>query len=231
MARRLTDGLWLLDVGLLPPVGSKVYLVDEGDDGGVTLVDAGLFVNYPSLRSELAATGYAASDVDRVLVTHYDIDHVGGLARLSGFDGPVYMGAEDVALLRGERAPTWLHHKAAFHRIARLVWNLRGRRLEPVEDGQRIGNFTAFHTPGHNPGHTVYVHEGLGAAFLGDLVWGDQAGLTTPFWLDSYDMRELRQSIRSFVDRAPPFELALVAHGTAVLEDGDDALRGLADRL
>jgi glyoxylase-like metal-dependent hydrolase (beta-lactamase superfamily II) len=231
MARRLADGVWMLDTGLVPPIASKGYLVDEGEEGGVTLVDAGLFVNYPSLRGELADAGYEPDDIDRVLVTHYDLDHVGGLARLTGFDGPVYMGAADVALVRRKSSPGWFHHKGAFHRIVRRWFDMGGRHLEPVADGEAIGNFTAFHTPGHNPGHTVYVHEGLGAAFLGDLVWGEPDGLTTPFWLDSYDMAQVRKSVREFAERARPFELALMAHGSPVLEEGDDAIRRLAESL
>ncbi|MFC7177697.1 MBL fold metallo-hydrolase [Halosegnis marinus] len=103
--------------------------------------------------------------------------------------------------------------------------------LRPVADGDAVGAFAAHHTPGHNPGHTVFVHEGFDAAFLGDLVWEERGGYTTPFWLDSYDMRELRESVRRFAAATPDFERGLVAHGDPLLVDGSDRLRELADGL
>jgi len=226
MARQVVDGVWLLELGLVAPLASNAYLVD---DGTVTLVDAGLPYNYPRLGEELGAAGYARTDVDRVLLTHYDLDHVGGLARLGGAP-PTHLGERDVDLLRGA-ADGGLHHKGLFHRGLRRLFDLGERDLRRVADGDRIGGFEAFHTPGHNPGHTAFVHEELSAAFLGDLVWEDDGGLTPPFWLDSYDMREVRRSIRGFAARTPAFEAACMGHGTPFAAGGSDRLRALADRL
>ena len=232
MANRLADGLWELDVGLFPPLASNAYLVDEGET--VSLVDTGLPVNRPALRGELrdAGDGYAPADLDRVLLTHYDLDHTGGLRALvrSGFEGTVHIGTADARLAAGEDHPPTAHPKGLFHRVVRPFFALPSD-VEPVADGDRIGGFTAFHTPGHNPGHTVYVHGGLGAAFLGDLVWIESGQLTPPFWLDSYDMYQLRESIRSFADRTPRFEVACPGHGRPITEGGHEALAGLVARL
>ncbi|MFC7028281.1 MBL fold metallo-hydrolase [Halomicroarcula sp. GCM10025710] len=182
-------------LGLFPPFASNAYLVDEtalGDaDGDLTLVDTGLWWNEPTIVDELAAVGYAPGDLDRVLITHYDLDHVGGLNRLvPEFDGPVYVGTADLDLLNGDSDPAWLHHKGLFHRVARQLFPLPDVDLYPVEDGDTVGRFTAHTTPGHNPGHVVYHHEDAAAAFLGDLVWEDDGALTTPIRFDSYDMVE-----------------------------------------
>ena len=103
VAERVTEGVHLLEVGWPEPVGANAYLVDDGE---VTLVDAGLPVPWRSLSGEIRAAGYDPEDVDRVLLTHYDVDHVGGLARLA-VDAPVYLGAADARLVRGEWSPTW----------------------------------------------------------------------------------------------------------------------------
>jgi glyoxylase-like metal-dependent hydrolase (beta-lactamase superfamily II) len=227
MVRRLTDGVWLLELGLFPPLASNAYLVVDDD---VTLVDTGLFVNRPSLRKELTAAGFGVDDIDRILLTHYDIDHVGGLRELDGFDGPIYVGAADAALLDGSDSPSLFHHKGAFHRAVRLVWNLDGRDIVPVEDGDRIGGFTAHHTPGHNPGHVVYVHDDFEIAFLGDLVWEDDGVLTTPEWYDSYDMAELRASVRALAVKLPQFDVAAMGHGDPILTNSHAALADLATR-
>jgi len=230
MVRRLGEGLWLLDLGLFPPFASNGYLVDDGD---VTLVDPGLPYNRPRLRSQLSAAGYEVTDIDRVLVTHFDLEHSGGLGLLTpGFDGPVYMGAEDLAIARGESIPNATHHKGIYHRLVRTMVGIPDEMtVEPVSEGDEIGEFVAFHTPGHNPGHVVYFHDDLRVAFLGDLVWEENGRLTTPFWLDSYDMRGVRESVRDLVERIPPFEIAAVAHGQPLTEDGRRALIDCSARL
>jgi glyoxylase-like metal-dependent hydrolase (beta-lactamase superfamily II) len=231
MPNRLADGLWELSVGLFAPLASNAYLVVDDE---VTLVDTGLPVNSPGLLAELTAAGdgYAPADLDRVLLTHYDLDHTGGLRRLvrEGFGGPVHVGGADARLASGEVDPPNAHPKGLFHRLVRPFFRIPGD-VRPVEDGDRVGGFTAFHTPGHNPGHTAWVHERVGAAFLGDLVWVEGGLPTPPFWFDSYDMYQLRESIRSFADRAPPFEVACPGHGRPITTDGDRATRRLAERL
>ncbi|MDG5775495.1 MBL fold metallo-hydrolase [Haloarculaceae archaeon H-GB2-1] len=230
MAEQLREGLWLLELGFVAPLASNAYLLDDGGD--VTLVDSGLPRNWPTLRSELAAAGYEVGDVDRVLLTHYDLDHVGGLARLRPeFDGPVYVGRDDLRLVHGEDDPSVFHHKGAFHRLARVLFPFPADvDVHPVTDGETFDGFTAFHTPGHNPGHTVYLHES-GVAFLGDLVWEEDAELTTPIWFDSYDVREIDESVKGLVDRIPPFEVAAMGHGDPIRSRGHAALLALADRL
>jgi glyoxylase-like metal-dependent hydrolase (beta-lactamase superfamily II) len=233
MARRLAEGVWLLDLGLVEPVDSYAYLVDDPDDGSVTLVDTGLFLNRPTLSGELAAagSGYTLADVDRVLVTHYDLDHVGGLRAFVDSGVPVYVGTDDAALIAGDADLPLLHHKGLFHRVARRVWPFPDVEVVPVADGTEVGGFRAYHTPGHNPGHTVYVHDGLGVAFLGDLVWGAEGGLTTPIWFDSYDMDELAASVRDLAARAGPFEVAAMGHGDPLTSGGSRALADLAERV
>ncbi|MDS0258975.1 MBL fold metallo-hydrolase [Haloarcula sp. S1CR25-12] len=237
MVRELRPGLWLLELGLLPPLASNAYLVDERQFGGereeLVLIDTGLWWNRPSIADELDAVGYGPGDLDRVLLTHYDLDHVGGLNRLvPEFDGPVSVGRDDLDLLERRVHPELLHHKGLFHRASRRLFPLPDLALEPLSDGETVGGFTAYHTPGHNPGHTVFHHAGASAAFLGDLVWAaDDGGLTTPFWGDSYDMVQLRESVGALADRIPAFDVAAMGHGDPLVTGGHAALRALAGRL
>ena len=229
MTEQLREDVWLLDIGLFPPLDTNGYLVDDGE---VTLVDTGLWVNRPSLRSELAEAGYTPRDLDRVLLTHYDLDHTAGLRELRPeFDGEVIIGQVDYDLYTGAYDPQWLHHKGLFHRLVRPFFPIPNDfDVRPVEDEETIGGFTAYHTPGHNPGHMAYVHES-GAAFVGDLLWEDDRELRYPFWADSYSTRELRASVIDFAARAPPFEILGMGHGRPYTSGGYAALRSYAGRL
>lgn len=230
MADRIGPGIARLDLGFRAPLGSTAYLLDDGD---LTLVDAGLPVNGTRVGTEINDAGYTPDEIDRVLITHYDLDHLGGLARLvPELDAPVYMGRRDLDLLDGGYDPPIFHHKGLFHRAVRAVYSPPASlSYHPVVDGDRIGGFQAFHTPGHNPGHTVYVHKKLDAAFLGDLVWNESGEFTIPIRFDSYDMDKIRESVRRFAAASPPFEIGCVAHGGPVLEGGHAALQALADRI
>ncbi|WP_227376910.1 MBL fold metallo-hydrolase [Haladaptatus halobius] len=226
MAQELADGVWLLELAV-PVVGANAFLVDDGE---VTLVDAGL----PrfGVRRELRDAGYDPKAVDRVLVTHYDVDHVGGLRDLPDLDAPVFVGERDAALLSGAYDPPLLHHKGAFHRLSRVLVPIPARfGVHPLEDGAHIGGFTAYHTPGHNPGHTAYVHDELSVGLLGDLVWGRGGALTPPKWWDSYDTREIRRSIRRFTRSVPSVEILCLGHGRPIRTGGSEALSTLANRV
>ena len=236
MVRRLRTGVWLLELGLFPPLASNAYLVDErcfgGESDDLTLIDTGLWWNRPSIADELGAVGYEPAAIDRILLTHYDLDHVGGLNRLvPEFDGPVSIGRPDLALLSSETYPSLAHHKGLFHRVSRRLLPLPDLTLEPLDDGDTVGGFTAYHTPGHNPGHMVFHHANSSTAFLGDLVWSEAGGLTTPFWGDSYDMGQLSRSVIGLIDRLPAFDVAAMGHGDPLVTDGQSALRALAGRL
>lgn len=230
MAERLAAGIWKLRLGWAAPLRSNAYVID---DGSITLIDAGLPLNANRLRQELADAGVAVSAIDRVLLTHYDLDHVGGLSRIAeDLDAPVYIGEADLALLEGTRDPPWLHHKGLFHRGLRLLHRLpTDLSVHGVADGDQIDRFQAHHTPGHNPGHTAYVHAELESALLGDMVWSKSEGLVPPIWLDSYDMATLRESIEQFAEGAAPFEIAGVGHGDPLRAGGLAAVRELAAGL
>ncbi|UPW01152.1 MBL fold metallo-hydrolase [Halorussus gelatinilyticus] len=216
-------GVWWLDLG-----GVNAYLAD--DDGDLVLVDAGTPRDAADLRDGIREAGYRVSDVARVLVTHYDVDHVGGLSKL-GLDAPVYVGRADAEILAGQRKPSARNHKGLLQRVTNPLVSVPDLSIRPVEDGDEIGSFTAYHTPGHSPGHTVYVADSPSVAFLGDLVREADGRLEASPWVTSYDTDEVARSIRQLADDAPDFEMAAMGHGTPIMRRGSERLRELADRL
>lgn len=222
MATELVDGVWWFSLR-----GANVYFVE---DDVPTLVDAGTPFDVGGIEAELEAAGYAIEDVERVLLTHYDLDHVGTLGRLD-LDAVVRIGGADAPLLTGERRPPWSNHKGALQRVSTPLLRTPDQPVEPIEDGEEVGSFRAYHTPGHTPGHTVFVSEALSAAFLGDLVFGKGRGLVSSPWVVSYDTATVEESIRTFAERAPPFEALGMGHGVPFVRDGDGRLADLAAGL
>ncbi|WP_136717245.1 MBL fold metallo-hydrolase [Halorientalis salina] len=224
MVTALGDGLWWYDL-----FGVNAYLVDDG--GTLTLVDAGNPWDSRSLVLGIEEAGHAPEDLDRVLLTHYDFDHVGTLGRLPGLDATVYVGEADAPLVSGEKRPPVTNHKGLLQTVLGPVLKPPGLPVETVEDGDEIGSFTAYHTPGHTPGHVAYVSDSLDAAFLGDLVVESGGDLRPSPWLMSYDTDDVAASIQDLADRAPSFEIAGMGHGVPFRTGGSVRLERLARSL
>ena len=224
MATEIADGVWRFDCR-----GVNAYLVF---DDVPTLVDAGTPWDEAAIRRGLDEAGIGVSEVGRVLLTHYDLDHVGTLASLAPeLDAPVRAYGFDAQLLRGARSPPIRNHKGLIQRLGGLVTDSADLDVVGVRDGEAVGSFTAYHTPGHTPGHVAYVSEDLGVALLGDLVSASDGGLEPSGWLISYDTGEVATSVRGLAERAPPFEVACIGHGDPITSGGSDALAALARRI
>lgn len=221
MSTQLRGGVWWIDA-----TGVNAYLLEH--EGTLSLIDTGTPLDARRVRVAIEDAGFDFDDLDRILLTHYDIDHVGSLGRLPT-DVPVYLGREDVPLFTGDRRPSSRSVKGFTQRAAHpFVPGVSRDRIVPVDDGQPIGGFTAYHTPGHTPGHTVYVHEARSVTFLGDLIIELNGSLRPAPWFLCYDADGLRESIREFASRSLPFEAAAMGHGTPLSRHGGDLLAALS---
>lgn len=218
MLTELRDGVWWLDC-----TGVNVYLVEDGD--GLTVVDTGTPFDAARIEAGIDQAGFARADVERILLTHYDVDHVGAAATLA-VDAPIYIGRGDVAYATGDERPPLRGSKTLIQLLGGpFVRNLPEDRVRPVDDSDSIGGFTAVHTPGHTPGHTVYLHEDRDAAFLGDAVMERNGSLRPSPWVVSYDTREVERSLRDLETRAGDFEVAAMGHGLPFGRRGGERLR------
>jgi glyoxylase-like metal-dependent hydrolase (beta-lactamase superfamily II) len=224
MVTQLGDDIWWYDLR-----GVNAYLVDDG--GELMLVDTGNPWDGRNLILGLSDLEYSLQDVERVLLTHYDFDHVGGLARLHGLDATVYVGEADAPLLTGEAKPPLSNHKGALQRALSVFLKDSVLPVEPVSDGDQIGSFTVHHTPGHTPGHVAYVSEARSAAFVGDLVRESGGELQASPWIMSYDTDGVRESIRALADTDDDFDVVGMGHGVPFRQRGRERLDRLAESL
>lgn len=126
--------------------GSYAYWV-PGDEP--VLVDTSLPGRAEAMMQELDRW---SAVVRHIVITHYDVDHIGNLAVLAERLGAeVWLPEGDVPyIVEGRPRPG----------IKRLVGALMRTpapaRYHVVRDGDQIGPVTAVASPGHTPGHLAY---------------------------------------------------------------------------
>jgi glyoxylase-like metal-dependent hydrolase (beta-lactamase superfamily II) len=171
-------------VHLVPDVIANPYLIFEPE--GLTLIDTGLPGSQKKILNYLSERGYAAKDLTRIIITHSDMDHVGGLAPLKRASGArVYASAvEAEAIAKGVssrpiRPGQWRR---------RILMAVLGRFFKPdpvsvdeiLSDGQTInvlGGLQVLATPGHTPGHISLYSPSTGILFVGDSIVSRDSGL------------------------------------------------------
>lgn len=227
MSEELASGVWAISCR-----GVHAYLLADGES--LVLVDAGTPWDADAIREGVLDAGFALAAVDRVLVTHYDLDHVGALAALDDdLSATVYASDADGRVLTAERKPSLRSMKAVLTRFLTIPLVERpSLEVRFVGEGDTVGSFEVLETPGHTPGHLCYVSEDLGIGLLGDLVRGNADGsLERLPWVFDGNRRRAGESISEFADRTPAFEVACMGHGDPVPSGGRDAVRALADEL
>lgn len=226
------------------PAGVNVHLVRG--DGPTTLVDAAMPLPgaYEALEAGLRAAGCAVPDLDRVLVTHHHLDHMGLAARLRERGGAEIAAIAPVAdaiaaphaLLVREIA--WGEDHIGRHGApAELLDTARGgeplvRALPTaptdlvLDEGDvvRAGDhdLEVRVRPGHSPTDTLFVERdprvpGRPVGFVGDHVF--RAAPLTPVLgsMLGTDGRPAAAYLRALEETAAiPGLLALTGHGPAL---------------
>ncbi|MEA2374726.1 MAG: hypothetical protein QOD53_1189 [Thermoleophilaceae bacterium] len=158
------------------------FVVEDG--GRLTVVDCGMPKFWDQVEPGLAKLGRSTADVEAILLTHGDGDHVGFAEKLRTASGaPVLIHPADRELAtttahkKTERPITpYLRHLATWRLLPQFA---RGgamkappvAEVDPLEPGQVLdvpGKPRVVHTPGHTPGHCVFHFEGSDAVIAGD---------------------------------------------------------------
>lgn len=171
---------------------------------GPVLLETGPGSTLPRLVEQLEERGFAAKDVQGVLVTHIHLDHAGGAGWWAQQGVPVYVHSAGAPHLIDPSKLLASAERIYGDRMDAL-WGQtlpapRGKII-PVEDGDAIEvaglRFRALSTPGHARHHHVYRLDDIG--FMGDAL-----GILLPGrkWIDlpapapEFDLEAWRESLQ-----------------------------------
>lgn len=153
--------------------GVNVYVIEDED--GLTLVDTGIPGSAKKIVAFIERLGHRPDELERIVLTHADIDHIGGAAELKALTGArIAVAEEDAPVLRG--APPAKLTRSLLGRL--LLRFFKARPAEPDEllvDGDEVTGFRVMRVPGHTSGSIALVRED-GVVFSGDTALGDFGG-------------------------------------------------------
>ena len=187
-----------VDSFVMGPFGSNCYVIRmERGAPEAAVVDPG---DDPTpLRLELARM---ASRTAGILVTHTDVDHIGGVAALAEGTGiEVWAPADEVEALRAGETRGGM--RVAPHDPAHTI---RGGDEVTVAGI----TFEVVDVPGHSAGHVAFHSDGQ--LFSGDLLFAGSVGRVD---LPGGDWETLLDSVRRLLDRFPEDTVVHPGHGPA----------------
>lgn len=203
--RTVASGVW--HIPGFPTNWINVYLVED------VLIDASRRGAGPAIVKELG--GRALS---MVALTHVHPDHQGSAHFLcEKFGIPLTCHAEDLGAMEGTvpmPPGTW----AA--KISNMLFSGPPHPVDHVlAEGDEVGGFRVYHTPGHTPGHVTFFRESDGVAIAGDVLNAMDLrtaipGLHQPPAYFSSDPRQNRASIRLLAEMDPA--VICLGHGPVV---------------
>lgn len=186
-----------IETFILGPDETNCYLLSSGKEAVV--VDVG--IEPDRLLHRIDELGL---DLTGVYLTHFHVDHIGGVKELlNRFDAPVYASGEDEFLKEISMEACGIRELAPYIDFD----------YERIGPGRRkiLGqNMLVLDTPGHTPGSLSYFFPAAGCVFVGDLLFMIAVGRTD---LPQGSGPELLGSIRSRIFSLPDETRIYSGHG------------------
>ena len=213
-------------VHLIPNVIANPYLLIDPD--GLTLIDAGLPRSHRKILRYLSGLGYTAKDLKRILITHADFDHIGGLVALKAASGALILASPvEAQAMSAGHASRPLNPR---RKLTKLLFDLMAKLFKPAPvqadeflmDGQILpvlGGLQVVETPGHTPGHVSLFLPSEGLLFCGDSLVSEQSGLRGSRGANTWDQAKADESVRK--QAALGARMLCSGHGPVVMDAAD----------
>jgi glyoxylase-like metal-dependent hydrolase (beta-lactamase superfamily II) len=215
------------NVFVVPGVVANPYILVDAD--GLTVIDAGLPRSERKILAYVASLGKSAREVKRIILTHSDLDHVGGLAALHKSTGARTYASKIEADAIAAGKPSRQIKPSGFS-VMRLMFTLVRPFMkatpfhvdEILRDGQTLpvlGGLHVVETAGHTPGHISLFAPAVGVLFCGDSLVTDENGIHGSRSGLTWDDAKAKEAVRK--QSALGARIVCSGHGPVVMDATD----------
>jgi glyoxylase-like metal-dependent hydrolase (beta-lactamase superfamily II) len=198
----------------------NAYLIVEAD--GLTLIDSGMPGSDKKILDYVSGLGRLPSDLKRIILTHSDIDHIGGLAGLkTATNAHTYASAieaEGIARGKSTRPPKGRSLRRMLFSLLSPMVKARPVIIdERISDGQSLpvlGGLRVVNTFGHTPGHISLFSPSAKILFGGDSMRAAEDHLIPSPPAITWDEAKMRESVK--IQAALGAEIVCVGHGPVI---------------
>jgi len=206
----------MLEVEMMGRNGAAIHPTVFHDGEHAVLVDVGMPGQLESLKAALAKANLSVENIDAVIFTHQDIDHIGGIRELQQAAGKpidVYAHPEDQPYIQGEKTLVKMTPERAAQMLERIPESFRAQAqamfsnppsakvTHQVQDGDVLpmfGGIEVIYTPGHTPGHISLYHRPSKTLVTGDALVSQDGKIFGPNPQVTADMAMATESAKKF---------------------------------
>ena len=240
---KIADGIEMIEIPMnLMGRESTICPTLIWDEDTVILVDAGIMGTLPVIKKAMEDAGVLFERLDKIIVTHQDMDHIGGIKDIIDElpEVKVLAHEEDKPYIQGEKKLVRLNSNF-MERISALPEEEQKKVLyifenshAPVDtilaDGEKLadcGGITVIHTPGHTPGHICLYHKATKTLIAGDamnILDGQLTGTNVQL-LSEEDTKTAINSLKKFEEY--DIENVISYHGGLFNDDPNQKIKEL----
>lgn len=234
-----------LEVLKLPFMGNQIHPTLIWDDGTVILVDTGFSGQLDEIRKAMDKAGAPFVKLSKVIITHQDFDHIGGLQEILKVsdrkieviahkaEKPFIEGDKPLLKMKPERLARMFETLPAEKRKeagVKFLEALKSKVDKTVDDGEVLpycGGITVIFTPGHTPGHICLYLNQYKTLIAGDALNVINGQLVGPNGEFTPDLDMAKKSLGKFTQY--DVETVVCYHGGVYRENVNERLQKLAN--
>jgi glyoxylase-like metal-dependent hydrolase (beta-lactamase superfamily II) len=245
---KIADGLDVLELKAERLEGTTVFCATLiWNEKDVILVDTGIPGQLETIQNEMKKAGVDFEKLNKIIITHHDMDHIGSLSSLVkalGNKVEVLSHVGEQPYIQGEKMPI----KMTKERIAELEEELKSMLEEKrneirnmretlkckvdilIEDGEELpycGGIVVIHTPGHTPGHTCLYLKKYKALVTGDALNVKEGKLVGPNPKYTYNLKEATNSLKKLAKY--DIQTILCFHGGVYTNEANKSIAELTN--
>ena len=215
---KIADGVEMIELRMkMGGMETTIHPTLIWDDDNLILVDTAFPGGLEKIKSEMSKAGASFDKLDKIIITHQDIDHIGSLPDVlkeSHHKIEVLAHEDDKPYIRGEKRLNKITPERRAQIDAQLKSmpeeqrkTMQNRFQNPpkakvdvtLNDGMELpfcGGITVIHTPGHTPGHICLYLKQSKILIAGDMLNIVDGELVGPNPQHTPDMASALESLK-----------------------------------